>query len=480
MFNAPLLRPTSATHPVTTAHLAQTMSLLELTAAELRQKVEAELANNPALELREEKHCLLCGCSLVEGGLCSRCVPQKNASPEEAIIFVSPRDNFHSVNRAQNDLCEDLLPPASEDLPTFVLRQISPDLQPPDRVLAAHILTNLDDDGLLEIPLSEIARYHHKPISRVENVLRQIQRAEPIGVGSASPRDALLVQLEVLSENQPDNTLFELAKRAIQLGMASLSRHQYTELGRSMGISTLQVQEVIRFIGENLNPYPARAFWGDIRQGNRAMSEGYSSPDIIITPNGNDGEALIAEVISPFVGLLQINPLFRQALAEASSEQVDQWQEDLERADLLVKCLQQRTNTMVRLTRRILALQRDFILHGDKCLQPMTRARLANELRVNESTISRAVAGKTVQLPSGHIIPLSKFFDRSLHIRVILTQIIACETSPLSDSDLASRLKEHGFHVARRTVAKYRTMEGILPSHLRGNRSKIPPSHRER
>jgi RNA polymerase sigma-54 factor len=210
------------------------------------------------------------------------------------------------------------------------------------------------------------------------------------------------------------------------------------------------------------------------------MSEGYSSPDIIITPNGNDGEALIAEVISPFVGLLQINPLFRQALAEASSEQVDQWQEDLERADLLVKCLQQRTNTMVRLTRRILALQRDFILHGDKCLQPMTRARLANELRVNESTISRAVAGKTVQLPSGHIIPLSKFFDRSLHIRVILTQIIACETSPLSDSDLASRLKEHGFHVARRTVAKYRTMEGILPSHLRGNRSKIPPSHRER
>jgi RNA polymerase sigma-54 factor len=86
---------------------------------------------------------------------------------------------------------------------------------------------------------------------------------------------------------------------------------------------------------------------------------------------------------------------------------------------------------------------------------------------VHESTISRAVAGKAVQLPSGRIVPLKKMFDRSLHIRTELCQIIAQETRPLTDTEIAALLKKKGYRVARRTVAKYRSMEGILPAHLR-------------
>ena len=116
---------------------------------------------------------------------------------------------------------------------------------------------------------------------------------------------------------------------------------------------------------------------------------------------------------------------------------------------------------------RLAVIQREFFLHGDAHLLPITRASLAKALDVHESTISRAVSGKAVQLHTGRIIPLAKLFDRSLHIRTALGLIIDQETKPLTDTQLAKLLKEKGFPVARRTVAKYRSMEGILPAHLR-------------
>ena len=113
--------------------------------------------------------------------------------------------------------------------------------------------------------------------------------------------------------------------------------------------------------------------------------------------------------------------------------------------------------------------QRDYILKGDKYMKPMTRASIAEDLNVHESTISRAVSSKSVQLPSGKIVPISQFFDRSLHIRTIIKELISDEGKPLSDTKITKLLKERGFDIARRTVAKYRSMEGILPAHLRKN-----------
>jgi len=177
---------------------------------------------------------------------------------------------------------------------------------------------------------------------------------------------------------------------------------------------------------------------------------------------------LVVEIVSPYVGSLRINPLFRQSLAQAPAEKAEQWQSDLGVAVLLVKCLQQRNHTLVRLMQRLAVLQRKFILEGDAHLIPVTRARLAAELEVHESTISRAVSGKAVQLPNKKVIPLAKWFDRSLNIRTALLQIISEEVKPLSDKQITKLLEKQGFSVARRTVAKYRMIEGILPAHLRG------------
>jgi RNA polymerase sigma-54 factor len=233
-------------------------------------------------------------------------------------------------------------------------------------------------------------------------------------------------------------------------------------------ISVANAQEIARFISENLNPFPGRAYWGDIHHGNEAPLNVYTSPDIILSLLDKQLDSpLVVEIVSPFAGLLQVSAEFRRYASQASPENAEQWKSYLERADLLVKCLQQRTHTIVRLMRLLTMRQREFILNGDSYLQPITRASLAEELGVHESTISRAVSNKTAQLPSGHIIPLAKFFDRSLHIRTALKELIERETKPLSDSELAKLLKKQGFAVARRTVAKYRAMEGILPSYLR-------------
>ena len=468
MIQSPHLRPVTALRPLTTAHLAQTMTLLEMNAAELDQKIEADLASNPALEIKDTRCCPQCRRPSLESGLCPRCNASHNLSKDEPIIFVSPRQDFYRPGvPIQEDLPEDNLPQITEDLPTYVLRQIAPELPPNDRRLAAYILSNLDEDGLLEVPLVEVSRYHHVPLSRVEAVLGLIQRADPVGVGSPSPQEAMLAQLEVLAETQP---VPPLAEQAIRVGLDLLSRHQYVELGRLIGAPSRQVEQLAHFISDNLNPFPGRAYWGDIRQGKGDSPPVYTFPDVVITPLTESLEPiLVVEVVSPYAGMLRINPLFRQALNQAPSDRADQWRSDLEQAELLVKCLQQRTHTFVRLITRIAILQREYILHGDEYLQPLTRACLADELHLHESTISRAVASKTVQLPNGHIVPLAKFFDRSLNVRTALKQIIAQETNPLSDSQIVGLLKCLGYSVARRTVAKYRAMEGILPSHFRQN-----------
>jgi RNA polymerase sigma-54 factor len=364
------------------------------------------------------------------------------------------------------DLPDDNLAPEVVDLPTFVLRQIAADLEPKNRSLAAHILTNLDEDGLLSVPVIEIARYHHVLPSQVEAVLRVIQRSEPVGVGCSTPQEALLVQLDVLAETRP---VPSLAATAVQQGMSLLSRRKYPELGQLLGISTSQASQIAAFISNNLNPYPARAHWGDVHQSTEPTPNVYHTPDVIISRlNDRDETPLVVEVITPLLGTLRVNPLFRQALRQAPPEHSEEWQHAIDRATLLVKCIGQRNHTLVRLMELLARIQRKFILHGEVHLLPFTRARMAGELEVHESTISRAVSDKAVQLPSGRIIPLSTFFDRNLQVRTILKQIINQESSAnFSDSQLADILKQNGYPVARRTVAKYRAMEGILPSHLR-------------
>lgn len=456
----PILRPQ------TTAHLAQTMALLEMTNAELCQKIESALAANPALEVVSPARCPSCHRAVVNHGVCPSC--QARPAGGQPIVFVSPRRDFW---RHEGSTCTDEGEEQGEewnaeveDLPTFVAQQIAPELAPRERMIAAHLLSSLDDDGLLTVNLLEVARYHHVSLQEVQRVQRLIQQADPLGVGSTSPQEALLVQLEALREVDPPPPKTE---QAILWGMEALSRRAYGELARLLGISVEEARRLAQYIGEKLNPFPARAYWGDVRHRPATFTLPLR-PDILISRLTEEEDTpLIVEIISPYAGTLRVSPTFRRALSEAPAEKREGWRQNLEEALLLVKCLQQRDHTLVRLMQRLVVIQREYVLHGEAYLKPLTRAQIAEELEVHESTISRAVAGKAVQLPSGKVVPLARWFDRSLNVRTALLKIIAEEQQPLSDAQIARLLARQGFQVARRTVAKYRSMEGILSARMR-------------
>ncbi len=462
-----MLQVPRQTHkPLTTAHLAQTMTLLSLTADELRQQIDSELAGNPALELVEERRCPTCHRIITDPGRCPVCSIPGNPSVDEPVVFLSPRDEFiPRKDYIDTEIDDEPFAPAAEELPTYVLRQVAPDLRPEERGLAAFMLTHLDEDGLLTTSLIEVSRYTHFPLSVVEKVQRVIQMADPVGVGSCSTTEALLIQLQALRET---GEVPDLAEDLVKDGLNNLSHHQYAELAHRYGVPQKKIIAAATFIAENLNPFPARSHWGDTRQPGAQNTQVYHQPDILISYlNEDPSKTLVVEIIMPLSGTLQVNPLFKQAIRQADVDSKPELRKDLEKASLFVKCLQQRNHTMERLLTRVVSLQRDYITRGEKFLKPVTRAQLSRELEVHESTISRAVANKAVQLPNKKIVPLSSFFDRSLNVRSVLKEIIEKEPKAYSDSELVDLLGEKGHDVARRTVAKYRAIEGILPAHLR-------------
>mgnify|MGYP006295357493 CR=1 FL=1 len=457
------------TQPQISAHLAQTMALLEMTSEEIRQEIETKLANNPALEVLDEHRCPNCGRILTQPGPCPVCTQPYDRYADEPLVFISSLEDFpnssgnrknHSIDKdftSENFVAQDI------DLATFVLQQVGPDLNKDERPIAAHILTHLDEDGLLSVPLIEISHFLHVPHKKVVAVAKKIQESDPLGIGSSSPKEALLAQLRVLENvmHIPSRT-----EDVIRTGIEDLSKRNYGKLAQKLNMSLSQVQTIGKFIRGNLNPYPARANWGDIRKGSSLSPMAYHRPDVIIRKQKNSpNNRLIVEIISPYQGTLRVNPLFQKAIQGQENSSL---KNTLEQASLLIKCLQQRNTTMKQLMAKIAYKQREFLISGDFArLRPMTQASMAKSLDVHESTISRAVSDKSVQLPNNRIIPLKQFFDRSLPIRVTLKRIIANENKPLSDSELAEELANKGYEIARRTVAKYRSMEGILSSRMR-------------
>ena len=458
----------------TTAHLAQTMTLLSMNNIELSQEIERALNDNPALELSDERVCPQCNRRIFRGQICPRCSQPKDIISDDSVVFLSSRSDFfeHKGNFNSDDISPEEISSKKEELPTFVLRQIVYDLEEDEQKIAAYLVNLINEDGFILEDDINAAQYFHVPLSRIIKVKKIIQGADPIGIGASSPKEAMLIQLQVLANEQD---IPQLTESIVENYLEDLSKKNFDVISKALEIEEENVKEVAEFISKNLNPFPARAYWGSSTNTSADIPETYSKPDVIIRHMNNDPNLpLIIEVILPYGGRLQLNLVYKNALKEANSNQKTELKTDLDKANLFIKCLKQRNNTMRRLMEKISKVQKDFILEGNKHITPLTRAELAKELDVHESTISRAVASKSVQMPDGKIIPMSVFFDRSLGVRSELKDIIENENSnhPMSDTKLANELEKRGYKVARRTVAKYRSMEGILPAYMRKEKKK--------
>jgi RNA polymerase sigma-54 factor len=434
------------------------MSLLALSNQELQDKVLEELAENPALELLEDLVCPTCKKRLPAHGPCPKCSTPH--TDDESVVFISPREGS-GTSRYEDD-GDELEPAAPESLAIHVLEQLAAELDVEDRPIAAYILSSLDDDGFLPDAPVLLARELRAPLVQIRTVIDQISHVDPAGLGTSGPREALLAQLDLLRQDDP---MVILSRQILKTEFERLAKREFDTIASILDVPVAKVRRAAGFIQERLNPYPARAFWGSGRTPVAADPNVYHSPDIQIT-HRSEGP-LIVEIFSSMPGWLRVNPHFRKALADTDENHSEEWKKHLERASLFVKCLQQRNNTMRRLMEDLVDNQREFILNGDRHLHPMTRAKLAERLGVHESTVSRAVSNKGVALPDGRIIPLARFFDRSLSVRDQIKEIVKSEKKPLTDDQIASILRHQGVKIARRTVAKYRTIEGILPARLR-------------
>lgn len=458
--------------PLTTAHLAQTMSLLVLSNQELRERVMQELNTNPALELLEDRVCPTCHRRLSHPGPCPIC--SLRPGDDEPIVFTSPRDSYRAGQGASSTTWTDdppvREPAAPEDLPVHALQQLASELEEDDRPLAAYILSSLDDDGFAQDPPAVIARSTRAPLSQVQRVLELISHVDPPGLGAQGPREALLAQLDLID----DGELADTARRMLNETFQQMGQQDFGAIADELELDGSRVREVFEFIQENLNPYPARGYWSSRPEMDQSGDPNiYHQPDIQISRNPNDPDGpLMVEIFAPVSGWLRISPAFRAALNDDNVP--EEWKKQFESASLFVKCMQQRANTMRQLMSVLVKTQRDFILHGDRHLVPMTRADIAEKIDVHESTVSRAVADKSVALPDRRIIPLARFFDRSLPARDCIKEIVRNEQDPLTDQEISERLQEYGVDIARRTVAKYRNMEGILPARLRSKQEAQP------
>ena len=470
MYQKITIGPKHETKPQATAHLAQTMTLLNMGSGEIEEEIQKNLAENPALEIDETNHCVVCGAEISYGVLCRNCLKEQLKQDAQYLTFVTTRE--YPVSEQHED-SDDYFEDGTMDrqtLPEYILRQVGMELDDREKIVAATILTQLNEDGFADVDVLELASYHHIPISSVENVISLIQHADPVGAGTRNAQEAMLVQIDELKKGK---SIPALTEEIISKNYHALLKKQFPEIAQEYGISTRQVEEIASFITMNLNPFPARSNWGDVRNPQEKDLMAIGSPDIVLSYlENNPQNPIVIEIFQPANSNLILNTKYHNAMKSVDKETKTIMRKDLEKASLFIKCLQQRTNTILRMAQTLVEMQEKYIREGNKYLKPITRAEIAKKLDVHESTISRAVSSKTIQLPNKKVYPLSVFFDRSLQVRTEIKEIVEKEKKPMSDLAIKKKLEKKGIHIARRTVAKYRDMEGILPAYQRKERKK--------
>ena len=347
-----------------------------------------------------------------------------------------------------------------------------------DRFIAEYLLGNLDENGFIEGDNQTIANdllltYNIKILpDEIEKILTTIvQQLEPFGIGARNLRESWLIQLE----NKERNKNNVLATTIIKDYYTELKKRDFDKIKRKLSITSEELQEAIRTIAKlNRKPGYVESIWEE------AASQ--IIPDFIIT---NTGNSLQLSLNNKFLPKLIINPedeeLFNQ-FQEKKRKEVDSSDgkfiaDNVKKAKEFIEILADRDLTLIKIMSAILEYQKQYFLSGDEIeIKPMILQDIANKVKVDISTVSRATSKKYVDTPFG-IIPLKHLFSEAIgdegtssrEVKQVLQNIIQEESKkkPLSDEQLVAALKEKGYSIARRTVAKYREELSIPVARLR-------------
>jgi RNA polymerase sigma-54 factor len=455
-------------------------TILQLSAVELTQSIEAELMENPALEVLDDASC---SGDCIDKDSCPYCSLRRASASDSDPSGETPDSGDHDIEFDPSFGITESLRDDDQDpvgnigteitLKEHLLGLLRATVSEADYYIGEYIINNLNQRGWLGDTIESIALDLTLPESEVCRLLKVIQSFDPPGVGAQNIQECLLLQIQYLQEENPKGArarINRLAEQMVRECFEHIPLHRYSKIARMMGITAEETKQVIDYIGTRLNPYPAHQFRSPWANG---TAEGKSSvrPDVVIRRSeyGYD-----VEVVGSDTAGLSINPLYRDlynSIKCGSTQHTSDYRrhvlEYVDRAEMFIRNINQRRQSLRLITRCIIDFQTGFLETGSRqFLRPLTRTRVAQLLEIHESTVSRATANKFVQLPNQEVMSYNVFFNSSLSVKDVIESMIHSENpaSPLSDQQIVEQLANKGIHVARRTVVKYRDTLKILSS----------------
>ncbi|EEW4033908.1 RNA polymerase factor sigma-54 [Escherichia coli] len=458
-----------------TPQLQQAIRLLQLSTLELQQELQQALESNPLLEQIDTHEEIDTRETQDSETLDTADALEQKEMPEELPLDAS-WDTIYTAGTpsgTSGDYIDDELPvyqgETTQTLQDYLMWQV--ELTPfsdTDRAIATSIVDAVDDTGYLTVPLEDILESmgdEEIDIDEVEAVLKRIQRFDPVGVAAKDLRDCLLIQLSQFDKTTP---WLEEARLIISDHLDLLANHDFRTLMRVTRLKEDVLKEAVNLI-QSLDPRPGQSI--------QTGEPEYVIPDVLVRKHNGHWTV---ELNSDSIPRLQINQHYASMCNNARNDGDSQFiRSNLQDAKWLIKSLESRNDTLLRVSRCIVEQQRAFFEQGEEYMKPMVLADIAQAVEMHESTISRVTTQKYLHSPRG-IFELKYFFSSHVNtegggeasstaIRALVKKLIAAENpaKPLSDSKLTSLLSEQGIMVARRTVAKYRESLSIPPSNQR-------------
>lgn len=453
--------------------LRQSLEFLQVPALELRTLVQQELEQNPTLEeLPPDSDRIELEPPLLE--------PKDEAAKDfgeeyEMLAQLDDdwRDYFHTAgsrggggSQEEQERHQYLLDSITqpESLQEHLRHQLAlSGLSADEAQIGELLIGHIDDDGYLATPLEDIAQASGYEIADLEKPLAVVRDFDPVGVGARDLRECLLYQIQ--REGKAGTPL----ERIVRDYLAELAAHRYEIIARKCRLPLEEVHAIAHHIAQ-LDPKPGRRFGADAAT--------YVAPEVFVYPTA-DGYAV--RLNNDPLPHLRISKQYRALMESAQTppETKQYVMEKIRSGAFLIKSIHQRQRTIGNIATEIVKAQTAFMESGVQALRPLVMQQVAEAVGVHETTVSRAVAGKYMQTPQG-IYEMKYFFTPGYRtadgqdvsnksIKERIQGLIQAEppNKPLSDQALVGKLKDEGFTVARRTVAKYREELKILPSHLR-------------
>jgi RNA polymerase sigma-54 factor len=448
-----------------TPQLIQSIKLMELPVADLREKIAEELEKNPALEMLEDKK------------LMSLDTMYKTRREEYDYFEASSDSGFlrggrgDEISDERRQFIEGVLS-QSETLQDHLLWQLR--LQMPDnklRSVCEKLIQNINNDGFnLEPPETLFAGPESVTDDLLEKALKLVNLLEPVGCCTSNYQQALFVQADFMYGAEAPKI------QAFISYLPELDRGRLHLVAHKLGFREKEAVKLFEKL-KALSPFPGRS-WNSAG----AAKTSFVVPDIQVMRKNEEFSIVLNDEEIPVLG---IQPFFmKQAGKSVNKAERDFIRENLKEARWFIQSINRRNHTLLRVTRAILEFQRSFFMNGPKHLSPLTLRDVASELEIHETTVSRAANGKYVQTEWG-IFEIRHFFSNSIcgsgssgsrysqeGVKEMIREMIQAEGKQqgwqrLSDQDIVHQLAKRGVKLARRTVSKYRNQLDLASSYRR-------------